>query len=86
MKHILCSAIQKFHKTIYVYSHFCLCALPPLLQFDLSDQNLFPFGLSEGDMTVPRSSFGTSSRIELCTPFPFFGTLETALYVSLTTV
>jgi len=47
-----------------------------------SDQNLFPFGFSEGDLTVPRFLDGSSPRIDLCTPFPFFGTTETTLYVS----
>ena len=48
----------------------------------LSDENLFPFGLSEGDLTVPRFRDGSSPRIDLCTPIPFFGTTEVALYVS----
>jgi len=47
-----------------------------------ADQNLFPFGFSEGDMTVPRFLVGSSPRIDLCSPFPFFGTSETSLYVS----
>jgi len=52
----------------------------------LSDQNLFPFGFSEGDMTIPRSLFGRSPRIDLCTPFPFFGKSETTLFVSSNTL
>ena len=48
----------------------------------LPDQNLFPFGLSEGDLIVPPALDGTTPRIELCTAFPFFGIPETALHVS----
>ena len=33
-------------------------------------------------MTVPRFRDGSSPRIDLCTPIPFFGTTEVALYVS----
>ena len=49
----------------------------------LSGQNLFPFGFSEGDLTVPRFVDGSSPRIDLSTPVPFFGTTEMAIYVSL---
>lgn len=69
-------------ETVLLFLSLCFTISFTIWSAALSDQNLFPFGLSEGDMTVPRSLFGTSSRIELCTPFPFFGTLETALYVS----
>jgi len=50
----------------------------------LSDQILFPFGLSEGDSIVPPATDGTTPRIELRTAFPFFGMPETALHVSST--
>jgi len=33
-------------------------------------------------MTVPRFLDGNSPRIDLCTPIPFFGMTEVALYVS----
>ena len=66
-------------------SCYCFCTaeyhLNKIFYAVFSDQNLFPFGLNEGDMTVPRFS-GSSPRIDLCTPIPFFGTTEVALYVS----
>ena len=43
---------------------------------------MLPFGISEGDSAVPRFLDGSSSRIDLCTPFPFFETTEISLYVS----
>jgi len=53
-----------------------------LFFYYLSDENLFPFGFIEGDLIVPHFLDGSSSRIDLGTPFPFFATTEIALYVS----
>ena len=42
----------------------------------------FPFGFTVGDREVPPALDGSSDAIFLSPPFPYFGTLESIIYVS----
>ena len=46
--------------------------------------NFFPFGASEGDQTVPSNDDGSSGRVLISVPFPFFDQNHNSLFVSIT--
>ena len=46
------------------------------------DENFYPFGVSAGDVQLPRVDDGSSPALLLSTPFQFFETSESTLYVS----
>ena len=48
----------------------------------LSVSQLYPFGVAAGDQTLGPSDEGSSSVITLATPFTFFGTAQSFVYVS----
>jgi len=48
----------------------------------LSVSQLYPFGVAAGDHTLGPSDEGSSSGITLETPFIFFGTAQSFVYVS----
>ena len=52
----------------------------------LSVTQLYPFGVTAGDHTLEQSDEGSSSGITLATPFIFFGTPQSVVYVSHFTV
>ena len=47
--------------------------------------NFYPFGASEGDKVVPRNDDGSSGRVPISTPFPFFDHYHNSLFVSIST-
>jgi len=47
-----------------------------------SVSQLYPFGVAAGDQTLGPSDEGSSSEINLTTPFIFFGTPQSVVYVS----
>lgn len=65
---------------------------PPLLLFIWGDivvleaikvKNFYPFGQSEGDQIVPPNDDGSSGKVPISFPFPFFGQDHLSLFVSI---
>ena len=65
---------------------------PPLLLFIWGDivvleaikvKNFYPFGQSEGDQIVPPNDDGSSGKVLISFPFPFFGQDHLSLFVSI---
>lgn len=57
------------------------------LAIRLSHANqLYEFGVASGDSTIAPSDDGASEEVVLSTPFVFFGTPHTSLYVSCSAV
>ena len=45
--------------------------------------NFYPFGANEGDQVVPRNDDGSSGKVSITIPFPFFGKDHNSLFVSI---
>ena len=46
-------------------------------------KNFYPFGESEGDKVVTPNDYGSSGKVSISFPFPFFGQDHNSLFVSI---
>ena len=69
----------------FLFASFFL-KIVQIIYTEIALENFYPYGPANGDITVPTNDDGSSGRVNIAFPFPFFDVEHEFLFVSFYTV